>query len=78
MLISLHHTHRADAGQPESLVGDTWATRSSPGSRPLAAQARALKAFQRVRGWRPPPTCCARSGVCLGALSAAAWAPGRC
>jgi len=54
-LISLHHTHRADAVQPASLVGDTWATEVVPRlPTALAAQARALKAFQRVRGVTTP------------------------
>ena len=55
MLIPLHHTDRVASGQPVSLVGDTWATEVVPRLPPaLAAQARALKAFQRVRGVATP------------------------
>ena len=55
MLIPLHHTDRVGAVQPSSLVGDTWATEVVPRlPAALAAQARALKAFQRVRGVATP------------------------
>ena len=79
MLISLHHTHRADAVQPESLVGDTWAPEVVPRlPTALAAQARALKAFQRVRGVATPTDLLrALLASVLGALSTrrlGAWA----
>jgi hypothetical protein len=55
MLIPMHHTDRGVAVQPESLVGDPWATEVVPRlPATLAAQARALKAFQRVRGVATP------------------------
>lgn len=55
MLIPIHHTDRVAAVQPESLGGDTWATEVVPHlPTALAAQARALKAFQRVRGVATP------------------------
>ena len=78
-MISLHHTHRADAVQPASLVGDTWATEVVPRlPTALAVQARALKAFQRVRGVATP-TALLRAilAYVLGALSTrrlGAWA----
>jgi hypothetical protein len=79
MLISLHHTDRVAAGQPESLVGDTWATEVVPRlPTALAAQARALKAFQRVRGVATPTDLLrAVLAYVLGALSTrrlGAWA----
>ena len=55
MLIPFHHTDRVAPVQPESLVGDTWATEVVPRlPTALAAQARVLKAFQRVRGVATP------------------------
>ena len=80
LLIPLHHTDRVAAGQPESLVGDTWATEVVPRlPTALAAQARALKAFQRVRGVATP-TALLRAVLAyvLGPCRHAAWAPGRC
>jgi hypothetical protein len=79
MLIPLHHTDRVAAGQPASLVGDTWATEVVPRLPPaLAAQARALKAFQRVRGVATPTDLLrAVLAYVLGALSTrrlGAWA----
>jgi hypothetical protein len=37
MLIPIHHTDRVAAGQPESLVGDTWATEVVPRLPPALA-----------------------------------------
>lgn len=55
MLIPMHHTDQVVAVQPESLVGDTWATEVVPRlPTALATQARTLKAFQRVRGVATP------------------------
>jgi hypothetical protein len=55
MLIPTHDTDRVIAIQPASLVGDPWMTEVVPRLPPnLAAQARALKAFQRVRGLATP------------------------
>ena len=55
MLIPLHHTDHVRTVQAESLVGDTWATEVVPRlPHDLAAQARVLKAFQRVRGVATP------------------------
>lgn len=49
-----HHTEPATALQPD-LVGDAWATDVLPRLPPdLAAQARTLKAFRRVRGLATP------------------------
>src|SRR5215207_3582988 len=79
MLIPMHHTDRGGAVQPESLVGDTWATEVVPRlPATLAAQARALKAFQRVRGVATPADLLrAMLAYVLGALSTrrlGAWA----
>ena len=79
MLIPLHHTDRVAAVQPESLVGDTWAAEVVPRlPAALAAQARALKAFQRVRGVATPTDLLrAVLAYVLGALSTrrlGAWA----
>jgi hypothetical protein len=54
MLVFPHHTDHVAPGQP-SLVGDTWATEVVPRlPATFAAQARTLKAFQRVRGLATP------------------------
>lgn len=79
MLIPLHHTDPVPAVQVESLVGDTWATEVVPRlPHALAAQARALKAFQRVRGVATPTDLLrAVLAYVLGALSTrrlGAWA----
>jgi len=79
MLIPSHHTDRVIAVQPESLVGDTWATEVVPRlPAALAAQARVLKAFQRVRGVATPTDLLrAILAYVLGALSTrrlGAWA----
>ena len=79
MLIPMHHTDRGVAVQPESLVGDTWATEVVPRlPAALAAQARTLKAFQRVRGVATPADLLrAVLASVLGALSTrrlGAWA----
>ena len=79
MLIPMHHTNRVVAVQPESLVGDTWATEVVPRlPRALVAQARVLKAFQRVRGVATPTDLLrAVLAYVLGALSTrrlGAWA----
>ncbi len=79
MLIPLYHTDRVLAVQPESLVGDTWATEVVPRlPATLAAQARTLKAFQRVRGVATPTDLLrALLAYVLGALSTrrlGAWA----
>jgi hypothetical protein len=55
MLIQRHDTDRVGVTQLGALVGDTWATEVVPRLPPaLAAQARALKAFERVRGLATP------------------------
>ncbi len=55
MLIPTHDTDRVMAIQPASLVGDPWTTEVVPRlPSNLAAQARTLKAFQRVRGLATP------------------------
>ncbi len=79
MLIPMHHTDRVVAVQPESLVGDTWTTEVVPRlPAALAAQARVLKAFQRVRGVATPADLLrAVLAYVLGALSTrrlGAWA----
>jgi hypothetical protein len=79
MLIPIHHTDRVVAVQPESLVGDTWATEVVPRlPAALAVQARTLKAFQRVRGVATPADLLrAVLAYVLGALSTrrlGAWA----
>ena len=79
MLIPRHHTDRVAAVQPESLVGGTWATEVVPRlPATLAAQARVLKAFQRVRGVATPTDLLrAILAYVLGALSTrrlGAWA----
>ena len=78
-MIPLHHTDRVVTGQPASLVGDTWSTEVVPRlPATLAAQARALKAFQRVRGVATPTDLLrAVLASVLGALSTrrlGAWA----
>jgi len=79
MLVPLHHTDRVVERQPESVVGDTWATEVVPRlPAALAAQARTLKAFQRVRGVATPADRLrAILAYVLGALSTrrlGAWA----
>jgi hypothetical protein len=79
MLIPVHHTDRVAVVQPESFVGDTWATEVVPRLPPvLAIQARVLKAFQRVRGVATPTDLLrAILAYVLGALSTrrlGAWA----
>jgi hypothetical protein len=54
MPVHAHHTEFATAPQPD-LVGDAWATEVAPRlPTDLAAQARTLKAFRRVRGLATP------------------------
>ena len=79
MLVPVHHTDRVVERQPESVVGDTWMTEIVPRlPAALAAQARALKAFQRVRGVATPTDLLrAMLAYVLGTLSTrrlGAWA----
>ena len=71
MLVLPHHTDHGALAQP-LLLGDTWATEVVPRlPATLAAQARTLKAFQRVRGLATPhdlrllPPRMRDRGVCL-------------
>jgi hypothetical protein len=78
MLIPIHRTDHAVATQ-RSLVGDSWATEVVPRlPATFAAQARTLKAFQRVRGLATPADLLrAVLAYVLGALSTrrlGAWA----
>jgi hypothetical protein len=55
LLLPVHPTAQGIDVQPDAVVGDTWATAVVPRlPAALAAQARALKAFQRVRGVATP------------------------
>ena len=79
MLVPVHHTDRRVEGQPASVVGDTWPTEVVPRlPAALVAQARPLKAFQRVRGVATPADLLrAVLAYVLGALSTrrlGAWA----
>jgi IS4 transposase len=79
MLVSVHHTDRVVERQPQSVVGDTWTTEVVPRlPAAFAVQARALKAFQRVRGVATPADLLrAVLAYVLGALSTrrlGAWA----
>ena len=79
MLVPVHHTDRRVEGQPASVVGDTWTTAVVPRlPAALAAQARTLTAFQRVRGVATPTDVLrAVLASVLGALSTrrlGAWA----
>ena len=79
MLVPVHHTDRRVEVQPASVVGDTWTTEVVPRlPAALAAQARTLKAFQRVRGVATPADLLrAVLTYVLGALSTrrlGAWA----
>ena len=79
MLVPVHHTAQRIDGHPASVVGDTWATEVVPRlPAALAAQARRLKAFQRVRGVATPADLLrAVLAYVLGALSTrrlGAWA----
>ena len=79
MLVPGHHTDRVVERQPESVVGDTWTTEIVPRlPAALAAQARTLKAFRRIRGVATPADLLrAVLAYVLGALSTrrlGAWA----
>lgn len=56
MLVPNEHSAPLVTPQALSLVGDAWTVDVVPRvPAPLAAQARELKAFQRVRGIATPP-----------------------
>jgi Transposase DDE domain len=74
MLVPPHHTDRVVDAQL-SLVGDTWTTEVVPRvPEALVAQARPLKAFQRIRGLATPDDRLrAVLASVLGALSVRRW-----
>jgi hypothetical protein len=79
MLVPIHHTDRGVERQATSVVGDAWTTEIVPRlPAALAAQARPLKAFQRLRGVATPTDLLrAVLAYVLGALSTrrlGAWA----
>ena len=80
MLVQSHDTDRLGTTQLGVLIGDTWETEVVPRlPQECVAQARALKAFQRVRGLATPHDLLrGLLAYVLGPFPRVASEPGRC